>query len=189
MATERSTVVGVFRDRDLAERAIAELQRLGFDDQDIGFVQRGEMQRDEAARPRDPDEAAVDSGAGAVSGAIAGAGIGGLIAAAAALLVPGFGPVIAGGILATVLGGAAVGAAAGGVLGALTGLGVPESEARFYEAEFNEGRMLVTVRAGQRYTDARQALLRNGAYDVEDQKGRTVVMDPDANRSHQSGAA
>jgi len=119
-----------------------------------------------------------------LSGAIAGAGIGGLIAAAASLLIPGFGPVVAGGILATVLGGAAVGAAAGGILGALMGLGVPEEEARFYEGEFNEGRILVTVKAGDRYSEARDVLLRNGAYDIEDREGRTGV----ANRESAMGS-
>jgi uncharacterized protein (TIGR02271 family) len=178
MAMERSTVVGVFHDRDLAERAIDELHRMGFHDDEIGFAQRGEGS-DDSGRTRDGSEAAADTGGGAISGAIAGAGIGGLIAAAAAMLIPGFGPVVAGGILATVLGGAAVGAAAGGILGALMGLGVPEEEARFYEGEFNEGRILVTVKAGSRYNEARQVLLRNGAYDVEDRQGRTGVVDRD----------
>jgi len=42
MAVQRSTVVGVFHDRDLAERAIDELHRLGFHDEEIGFAQRGD---------------------------------------------------------------------------------------------------------------------------------------------------
>jgi hypothetical protein len=102
---------------------------------------------------------------------LTGAGIGGVVAAAAALLVPGFGPVIAGGVLATVLGGAAVGAAAGGILGALTGMGIPEEEARYYETAFNEGRILVTVKADGRYEEAREALYDQGAFDVEHRRG------------------
>jgi uncharacterized protein (TIGR02271 family) len=170
---ERSTVVGVFRDRDMAERAIDELHRLGFRDDEIGFAVRGDDHVDSTTTTTDK---AADTGTGALSGAIAGAGIGGLIAAAASLLIPGFGPVVAGGILATVLGGAAVGAAAGGILGALIGMGVPEEEARYYESEFQEGRILVTVKAGSRYNEARQALLRHGAYDVENREGMTTGM-------------
>jgi uncharacterized protein (TIGR02271 family) len=83
--------------------------------------------------------------------------------------------VVAGGILATVLGGAAVGAAAGGILGALIGLGVPEEEAHFYESEFNEGRIIVTVKAGNRFNEARDVLYRHGAYDVENRGGMTTA--------------
>jgi hypothetical protein len=166
---ERSTVVGVFDHRDDAERAIAELRRLGFRDDEIGFVWRGGESDLRASEQRaDP---AANSAGGAIGGALAGAGIGGLVAAAAALLVPGFGPVIAGGVLATVLGGAAVGAAAGGILGALTGMGIPEEEARYYETAFNEGRILVTVKADGRYEEARETLYSQGASDVEHRRG------------------
>jgi hypothetical protein len=164
---ERTTVVGVFRNRDDAEHAIDELHRLGFRDDEIGFAVRGS---DHTTDITTTDKAA-DTGSGALSGAIAGAGIGGFIAAAASLLIPGFGPVVAGGILATLLGGAAVGAAAGGILGALVGLGVPEEEARYYESEFHEGRIIVTVKAGARVGEVRDILYRHGAYDVERRGG------------------
>jgi len=162
---ERSTVVGVFRERDAAERSIDSLHRSGFRDDQIGFVMKGNEDGEGG------NDRGSHAGEGAVSGILAGAGIGGIIAAAASLLIPGFGPVIAGGILATVLGGAAIGAAAGGILGALVGMGVPEEEARYYEEEFNEGRILVTVKAGDRYQAARDILRREGAYDIEDQGG------------------
>jgi hypothetical protein len=164
MSMERSTVVGVFKERDEAERALAALQSAGFDDDQVGFAMRGGNPNDNTTMTTDGGSKA---GEGAVGGLLAGAGIGGVIAAAAALLIPGFGPVIAGGVLATVLGGVAIGAAAGGILGALTGMGVPEDEARYYESEFNEGRVLVTVRAAGRYQEARDLLRRSGAYDVE----------------------
>jgi len=171
MAMERTTVVGVFRNRDDAEHAIDELHRMGFRDEEIGFAARG----DDHSVTHTTTDRAGDTGSGALSGAIAGAGIGGFIAAAAAVLIPGFGPVLAGGILATVLGGAAVGAAAGGIMGALIGLGVPEEEAHYYESEFNEGRILVTVKAGSRYAEARDVLFHHGAYDVENRSGMAVT--------------
>jgi len=165
---ERSTVVGVFEHRNDAERAIDELHRAGFTDEQIGFVMRdgGEHVTHDVSTT-DTSQA----GEGVVGGMLAGAGIGGLVAAAAALLVPGFGPVLAGGILATTLGGAAIGAAAGGILGALIGMGVPEDEARYYETEFKSGRMLVTVRADGRFDEARDILYRSGAYDVDHRSG------------------
>jgi len=165
---ERSTVVGIFDRREDAEHAIDELHRIGFREDQIGFAWRD-------GDARDVDATHVDTGShageGAVGGMLAGAGIGGLVAAAASMLIPGFGPILAGGILATVLGGAAVGAAAGGILGALVGMGVPEEEAHYYETEFNDGRILVTVKADSRFDEARDVLYRNGAYDVEHRRG------------------
>jgi len=176
---ERSTVVGVFEHRNDAERAIEELHRAGFTDEQIGFIVRdgGEHVTHDVSTT-----GTSAAGEGAVGGMLAGAGIGGLIAAAASLLVPGFGPVLAGGILATTLGGAAIGAAAGGILGSLVGMGVPEEEARYYETEFNSGRLLVTVRADGRFDEARDLLYRSGAYDVDRRTGTVGVgggMHPD----------
>jgi len=168
---ERSTVVGVFTDRNQAERAIAELQRAGFRNEQIGFiVPNANPSRDAAAT----DQKTVDAGTGAVTGAVGGTVLGGLIGAAVALLVPGVGPVLAGGVLAATLGGAAVGAAAGGILGALTGLGLPETEARYYEGEFQSGRILVTVQPQGRYQEATDILRRNGAYDASTQASPTT---------------
>jgi uncharacterized protein (TIGR02271 family) len=46
-----------------------------------------------------------------------------------------------------------------------------EEEAQYYEGEFKSGRTLVTVKAGQRYDDARSILQRDGAYDVHNERG------------------
>src|ERR671936_1311148 len=155
--TQRSTVVGVFETTDRADRAVQELRRAGFRDDQIGYAVRGaEGQTDTAG-----------AGSKAGEGLAAGAVIGGIVGAAAALLIPGIGPVIAGGVLASVLGGAAVGAAAGGILGALVGMGIPEEEASYYESEFQAGRILVTVNCAGRCDEAREVMRRFGAYDVE----------------------
>ena len=53
--------------------------------------------------------------------------------------------------------------AAGGVLGALIGLGIPETEARRYEAEFHAGRTLVVVQAIGRGGEALAILQRCNA--------------------------
>ena len=161
--TERSTVVGVFDDRDEAELAIGALRRAGFRDADIGFAVRGGTEA--GTIPVHPIGA--EGGTGAATGAVTGGVVGGLLGALAAGLIPGIGPVLAGGLLAGVLGGGLVGAVAGGLLGALTGMGVPEEEARYYDQEFQAGRAILTVKADGRFAEAQAILRRLGAYDVE----------------------
>jgi hypothetical protein len=73
-----------------------------------------------------------------------------------ALVIPGFGAVVADRVWAAALGvaggtavaSAGIGAAAGELLGASAGLGIPESEARYFETGFRTGGLLVTVEAG-----------------------------------------
>jgi hypothetical protein len=189
MATTRqatSTVVGVFEDRRDAERAVAELERLGFSSDQIGFITRddraGDMDRVESP-PEGEGTSDTGTGSGAVTGLAAGGVLGGIIGAAAAFLVPGVGPVLAAGILGPILGGAAAGAAVGavggGIIGALVTTGVPEEEARHYDAEFRAGRTIVTVRAGERYDEASRVLHDHDAYDI-DSRGRSAGGPPPA---------
>jgi hypothetical protein len=92
--------------------------------------------------------------------------VGGVLAAAATVLVPGIGPALAGGLLAAFFGGTVAGTAVGGLLGALRGLGVSEERARQYEAHVHAGRAVVVVKAGLRTTEAEAILCRHGAYDL-----------------------
>jgi uncharacterized protein (TIGR02271 family) len=156
-------VVGVFEDQSMAERAVDALENAGFNSDQIGFVRRDQGTDRQAGGTM---EETNDTAGGAVTGAVSGGILGGILGAAAALLIPGIGPVVAGGILATTLTGAAVGAAAGGLLGALTKMGVPEEEARYYQGEFEQGRTIVTVRADGRQQEAIDILRRHGAYDA-----------------------
>jgi hypothetical protein len=80
--------------------------------------------------------------------------------------MPAIGPVIAGGLLASVLASAAGGAATAGLLGALVGLGFSEEEATYYQNEVKAGRCLVTVRAPERASEVSSVLARHGAYDI-----------------------
>ena len=101
-------------------------------------------------------------------------GLVGLLVGVGALAIPGIGQVVAGGAggaLATAFGlgggtavaGAGIGAVAGGLVGALVGLGIPEAEARYFEAGFRAGGVLVTVNAGPRAGEALAVLERHGA--------------------------
>lgn len=164
-------LVGVFNDRLEAERAVDELEQAGFSKDQIGFALRGS---DAVSGGVITDAVGSKDGQGAVTGAVTGGLIGSLLGAAVALAVPGVGPVLAAGILATSLGFGAAGVAVGGLLGAMTGAGLSEDEARFYEAQFNEGRALVTVRAGAREAQAAAIIRAHGGYDKHTYNARIV---------------
>ncbi len=164
-----NTVVGLFDYYSNADKAVQALKDYGVDGNHISIV----------ARDNDalPQESAAASGAtaGAATGAATG-GLLGLMAGLSALLIPGIGPVLATGTiasaLATTLGmtaiGAGVGAATGGLLGALVDLGFPREDAEFYAEGVKRGGILVTVQTN--ITDAEQIseILRGaGAVDRE----------------------
>jgi hypothetical protein len=73
----------------------------------------------------------------------------GLLAALGVIAIPGIGPLVAAGVLATTLVGAAGGGAVGGMLGALTDYGVSEEDAHLYSEAVRRGSTLVTVRADE----------------------------------------
>jgi len=155
------TVVGLFRDQPAAERAIQRLTAAGFTQEQIGVAVR-DRERQDAITDETGTQAAEGAKTGAVSGGVVG-GVVGLLAGVGALAIPGIGPIIAGGALASTLAGAGIGAAAGGLLGALVGMGIPEEDARHFEQGFKQGGILVTVNAGARSAEARRSLLESGA--------------------------
>lgn len=162
--TQRTTLVAAFEDRLKAERAVDELEQAGFAADDLGYAIRG---ADAVQGGMITDTQGAKDRKGAMTGMATGAGLGAVLGAAAALLIPGVGPVVAGGVLAMALGGAVAGTAVGGIFGAMTGLGISEDEARFYEREFQSGRAIVTVKAGTRAAEAATILRRHGGYDLQ----------------------
>jgi len=173
--TFRKTVVGVFDNRTAAQQALANLRRAGFQEDQLGLVApEVDLKASPSGATDEQAEAGAEKGAaiGAATGAAAGAATGVLASTLTGAsvwgitLVGGFipviGPVIAGGALAILLGSIAVGALTGGLVGALMGLDVTEDEARHYEGEVQGGRILITVRAGQRADEAAEILRRHG---------------------------
>ena len=111
----------------------------------------------------------------APEGAITGAGTGGIlggalgwIAGIGALAIPGVGPFIAAGPIMAALGGAAVGTATGGIIGALVGMGIPEFEAKRYDAKVREGSILISVHTESSHQRdvAKDVFKRNNADDI-----------------------
>ncbi len=170
-ATTRSHYVGVFDDRNDAELAARDLRDKGFKDDQIGYAWK-----DDAGKTHHEGN---KSGQLAASGAGTGVVLGGLIGAGAALLIPGIGPIVSGGLLATALAGgltgAVTGAAAGGITGAMLGLGIPEDEAKYYDERFREGGTLMTVRADDRYGDASDIVRKRRGYDYETRGDRPAM--------------
>ena len=100
---------------------------------------------------------------GAATGGIIGGSIG-LLAGIGALAIPGLGPFIAAGPIMAALSGSAVGGSVGLLIGALIGSGIPEYEAKKYEAGLREGNILISV-----HTDNHEEIKR--AEDVMNKEG------------------
>lgn len=163
--TRRTSAVAVFTDRAKAQEAVKELRRIGFQDTDIGVATRNVDDGKNAVPVTDKGGKGDKIATGAAAGAATGVGIGALWGlGVVAGLLPGIGPVIAGGTLAAILASSAIGAGAAGLTGALIGLGIPEAEASHYESEFNSGRTIVTVRTtAARFDEAMAVMASNGA--------------------------
>jgi hypothetical protein len=151
-------IVGMFANRTDAEAAIRDLKTSGFTEERIGIAMQDHREGADLAE-RTGSEVAEGAATGAVSGGI----LGGVIGLLGSLLIPGVGPIVVGGLLASALTGAGIGAAAGGLIGALVGMGVPETDARHFETGLGSGRVLVTVNAFTRSDEVVDIFRRRGA--------------------------
>lgn len=153
--------VGTFSNHQDAEVALRELKESGFSMDRVSVVGR-DIDRhtdvsgaDTSDNLTDATERAAqntEADEGVKKGAVAGGTLGGLtglLVGLGALAIPGVGPVMLGGALATALAttlsGSAIGAAAGGLVGGLVGLGIPEDRAKVYGDRVSRGEYLVMV--------------------------------------------
>src|ERR1043165_4753170 len=145
-------ISGVFRSREDAEKGINELRRAGIPDNRIGFLTPGsDTDQLETGLPvTDTERPGMGRAMGAaVGGAMGAAGGATLGLAAATLMVPGVGPVIAFGMVgAALLGivGATAGQAVGNALEDELGDGVPHEDVYLYEDALRHGRSIVVDR-------------------------------------------
>jgi hypothetical protein len=186
MMAQKSTIVGVFDDRMQADRAVDELRRAGFRDDQIGVAMRYDSGSDVAGGATHTDATDADesrAGTGAITGVLGGLGLGALAGLGVLSgVIPVIGPAIAGGTLGIVLSNAAIGAGVGGLVGALVGAGIPEDEAQYYHSEFEAGRTIVTVQAQGRAEDAMAVFRRYGAYDMNTRPDRSAAAATAANK-------
>ena len=176
-----------------ATRAVSELERAGIPHSDISIVANnaegwysedggavnrgaradrdGRIDRDRDGRI-DRDRDGVDDRA---EGAAAGAGIGaalggtaGLLAGLGLLAIPGLGPVVAAGWLASTAALAVAGGATGGLIGALTQSGVSEEDANVYAEGVRRGGTLVTARVPDAEHTRCEAILDRASVNLRD---------------------
>ena len=162
----KKAVFGIATSEPQAARIATALETSGFSPNDISvlFPDRGAT-RDFAHEKN--TKAPEGAAAGAGTGGILGGGLGWLVGIGS-LAIPGLGPFIAAGPIMAALGGAAIGAAVGGFTGALVGMGIPELEAKQYEAKLREGNILISVHTedSDERERAKSVLEREGARDI-----------------------
>ena len=149
-------VTAIFENQAQAENALAELRRRGIPDSNLSIVAR-RADDVEVSRERVVDD---DAGSRIGKGALAGAGVGTLFGLAA-ILIPGVGPFITAGTLATALGatggaaaaGAIVGGASGALAGAFAKAGYTREEADYYGPAVERGGVLVAVDVAPAYEE------------------------------------
>lgn len=146
----------ITRSYETYEDAAAVVERLedaGFSSENISLVGRND----------DTDESNAEEGAG-IGGVVGGAA--GLLAGIGLVAIPGIGPVVAAGWLASTAAGAAVGAVAGGLIGALTSAGVKEEDAHVYAETVRRGGSVVSVRVADSRAAEAEAIM-DGARPID----------------------
>ena len=137
-----ATIAGLFERYEDADRALVQINELGYGKDDINVIAPENMIKSKLA---DKGDAKEDT---AKTGALVG-GLAGLLVGVGTILVPGVGPILTAGALATALGstavGAGIGAAAGGFRGSLKEMGLPDADATILEEGVKNGGILVTV--------------------------------------------
>jgi hypothetical protein len=130
-------IVGVFRTLEDAKAAIRGLEQLHISPEKISLVAHSvqrELPNKQPLKPGDDTERTAAKGAGL-------GGLVGLLLGAPLLMIPGVGPVLLAGPLATGITGAIV----GGFLGAMRGWGVHHDHVIDYEQKVKKGFTLVVV--------------------------------------------
>ncbi|WP_169976746.1 hypothetical protein [Tautonia rosea] len=150
-------VSGLFKDRYSADKAYQAILDRGYGHDQISTVMSEETRKrhySEVTVGADEGNKALEgSGVGGAIGTITGGLIGAIAAIGTNLVLPGIGLVVAG-PLAVGLAGAGAGGLTGGLVGALVGWGIPEEDAREYEAGLAEGGIVLGVQCGSE-ADAR----------------------------------
>lgn len=147
------TVSRVYDTHSQARDAVDAIEKAGVPSSEISLVANKHVS-DKYADVDDVSKAGTGAGVGGVVG-----GGAGLLAGLGLLAIPGLGPVVAVGWLASLAVGAAAGAAAGGLVGALVSAGTPDDHAHVYSESVRRGGTLVSARVDDGSADRIQAIL------------------------------
>jgi uncharacterized protein (TIGR02271 family) len=173
------TISRLYNDYSTAAKVVAELKAAGLREGEISIIANNaenwysaDQKRDAKATSGrvDRDHDGTDDRAeGAATGAGVGAGVGsavGLLAGLGLIAIPGIGPVVAAGWLASTLAGTAAGAATGGIIGALSQAGVNDEDAHIYAEGVRRGGTLVVARVPDADRSRFEAILDRSAVDI-----------------------
>jgi hypothetical protein len=165
--TTAKTVVALFEFEEEANRAVDDLVEQGFARDGIHVVVGHALSKPEEHVSGEGDFEGKMVGA-LGKGLAMGGGAGAIAGGVASLAIPGAGPFILAGALATTFFGAGLGGAVGGAMGVLMQAGVDESNARLFESALRHGGVIVTVQTDEsRATEAVGILDRRGALDMD----------------------
>jgi hypothetical protein len=165
---QHQRAIGVFSSRSQAEHALFELRDAGFNMDRVSVIAQDADKKGDLAGVETSDRVGNKADEGAAKGAVTGTvlgGLTGLLVGLGTLAIPGVGPVLLAGEVATALAttavGAGIGAAAGSLLGALVGLGIPEEQAKIYSDRVSRGDYLVIVDGTDAEIRHAENILRN----------------------------
>jgi hypothetical protein len=166
MLGKNTAVFGIYPTYESLEGAVDALRSSGFRNTDVSFLMAENVGSKDLGH-RKASKAPEGVVAGASSGVVLGGALGWLIGVGA-LIIPGFGPLIAAGPVVAALAGAGALGTAAGILGGLIGIGIPEYEARRYEGRVRDGGNLLSVHCDNTEWAnlAKEILGRTGARDI-----------------------
>lgn len=187
---KKTAVFGIYTTVAHADHATDALMRSGFLASNISALlpeNLGSRQIGTEKATKAPEGAVTGAGAGAVLG-----GALGLLAGIGALAIPGIGPFIAAGPIMAALAGVGVGGAVGGFTGALIGLGVPEYEAKRYEGRIQKGAILLSVHCdtSDQIKRAKEVMKMTDAEDISsagESSSNSTKPDQEAHRTASGG--
>jgi hypothetical protein len=156
------TIVSLYNELSNARDAVEDLVKAGFARDTISLVARDVDGRYatyfEKQENQEGDTPPEDEEEGAIAGGIIG-GLAGILLGLGVVAIPGIGPIIALGPLATILLGAGTGTLAGSLVGAIVEWDVPEEEAEYYAERVQQGSTLVFVKTSDDQVDQVTSIL------------------------------
>jgi len=172
------TLSRLYEDYATAAEVLHELESAGIPASDISIVASNadNWYSGKGTAPLSPkhdrdrdgvDDRTEGAAAGAGIGATAG-GVAGLLAGLGLIAIPGIGPVVAAGWLASTAAVAAAGGVAGGLLGAMTEAGVSEEDAHVYAEGVRRGGTLLNVRVPDGERTRVEAILDRSSVNIRE---------------------
>ena len=153
------TLTYLYNDYTDARMVMHELEKSGIASSNITFVASNTDDRASISGAPTPENSSSGAATGATVGGVVGAGAG-ILTAIGALAIPGFGPLVAAGVLATTLVTTTGGIVAGSLIGALTSYGIDEEDAHVYAEGVRRGNTLISVRTADDEAEQVEALMR-----------------------------